>query len=400
MEDDNKLNVEYLAHYYFEWKLPIADIANLYSTAPFKIHHILKKSFPGIEYRKVKSGKLRQVLSKEKLMELHYDKGLPLSEIARMHNSTPRSVHIYMKHLNLTSKKGQRAKEYSSGYKIKIIDIPKDKLYELYYEKEMSLQKIGELYGKPREYIHRRMKKYGFKTRTRSEAWKHRSTGNVYEINRDFFHNWTNEMAYVLGFILTDGNISDDDDSVRIAVKDVEILEKIRIMLASSHPIKHLKEHGTYRFSFAIVSMTERLRELGITSNKSLVVKFPKVPEKFLSHFIRGVFDGDGSVFFEPRSKKSPLRVNFTSGSEEFITTLEGILHAQAGVSKRTIYELHRKSTSYYIRYPHSDSLKFFEYIYAGADESMWLERKYQKFLEGMKSDNIASQKRFNFKNP
>ncbi len=67
MENNNKLDVENLAHYYFEWKLPIAEIANLYSAPPYKIHHILKKSFPDIKYRKVKKGKLRQSLSKEKL---------------------------------------------------------------------------------------------------------------------------------------------------------------------------------------------------------------------------------------------------------------------------------------------------------------------------------------------
>jgi hypothetical protein len=30
MEDNNKLDVENLAHYYFEWKLSIAEIANLH----------------------------------------------------------------------------------------------------------------------------------------------------------------------------------------------------------------------------------------------------------------------------------------------------------------------------------------------------------------------------------
>jgi len=118
MEDNNKLNVENLAHYYFEWKLPIAEIANLYSTAPYKIYYILKKSFPGIKYRKVTKGKLRRVLSKKKLMELHYEKRLPLTEIAKMYNSTYRSLHIYMKHLNLPVRR-TRIKEHSSGYKIK-----------------------------------------------------------------------------------------------------------------------------------------------------------------------------------------------------------------------------------------------------------------------------------------
>jgi hypothetical protein len=70
-----------------------------------------------------------------------------------------------------------------------------------------------------------------------------------------------------------------------------------------------------------------------------------------------------------------------------------------AGLPKRTIYERLQKRMSYYIRYCHEDSLKFFDYIYEGADESMRLERKYQKFLEGMHSGNIPQQKHFSFKN-
>ncbi len=138
-----------------------------------------------------------------------------------------------------------------------------------------------------------------------------------------------------------------------------------------------------YYFGFCRKKMSDRLFELGIIANKSLKVKFPNVPDKFLSHFIRGVFDGDGCVFFEARSKKSPLRVSFVSGSKAFMTALERNLHLNAGLRKRTIYKHHAKNTSYCIRYGHNDSLRFFDYIYEGADESMRLERKYQKFLEG-----------------
>ena len=118
-------------------------------------------------------------------------------------------------------------------------------------------------------------------------------------------------------------------------------------------------------------------------------VKFPTVPDKNLPHFIRGVFDGDGSVYYEPRSKACPLRVSFTSGSKAFMTTLESKLHSHAGLSKKTIYETHRKNSEYYIRYSHKDCLKFFDYIYAGADESIWLDRKHQKFLEGMSKKSL-----------
>jgi hypothetical protein len=175
-------------------------------------------------------------------------------------------------------------------------------------------------------------------------------------------------------------------------------------MLHAGHPVRYDKQIDIFQLKFTRGNMADSLMKLGITSRKSLKVEFPNVPDKFLSHFIRGVFDGDGSVFFEPsrkiplrvsstngsvsfvpRSNKSPLRVSFTSGSKKFITTLESSLHLHAGLPKRTIYKTLRKSMSYYIRYCHTDSLKFFEYIYEGADEPMRLERKYQKFLESIR---------------
>jgi predicted DNA-binding protein YlxM (UPF0122 family) len=403
MENHNKYNIEKLRYYYFEKKLPIAEIANLYSTTPSKIHHILKKSFPDIKYRKVKRGKLRQNLTKEELIELHYNKRMSLSKIAKMYGATYRAVHIYMKKLNLPTNKDIIRREKPTGYKIRKIDLSKEKLYELYYKQKLSMQKIGKLYGKDREYIHRRMRIYGFKSRTKSEAWKHRDTEDLYKINENFFHNWSKEMAYVLGLILTDGNISSDNAQISITMKEGYLLENIKKILKSEHPVKSIKNTDMYYFGFCRNKMRDKLVELGITSNKSLKVNFPDVPDKFLSHFIRGVFDGDGSVFFEPsrkiplrvsstngsvsfipRSNKSSLRVSFTSGSKAFITTLESSLHLHAGLPKRTIYERLQKRMSYYIRYCHEDSLKFFDYIYEGANKSLRIDRKYLKFLEGM----------------
>ena len=261
------------------------------------------------------------------------------------------------------------------------------------------MHKIGELCGVERFHVFRLMRIYGFKSRTRSEAWKHRGTEDVYKINENFFHHWSKEMAYVLGLILTDGNIGTDDNRISITMKEGYLLENIKKILKSEHPVKYDKVKNLCHYGFCRKKMSDRLFELGITRNKSLNAKFPDVPDQFLSHFIRGVFDGDGSVFYEPRSKTYPLRVNFISGSKAFMTALESKLHYHAGLSKRTIYERLQKRMSYYIRYSHKDSLKFFGYIYEGAEESMRLERKYQKFLEGMHSGNIPQQKHFNLKN-
>ncbi len=406
MENHNEYDIEKLRYYYFEKKLPIVEIAKLCSTPYPKMYHILKKSFPNIKYRKVKKETLRQNLTKEELIELHYNKKMPLAEIAKMYGTTYSSVHLYMKHLKLPTNKNIITKEKPTGYKIRKIDLPKEKLYELYYKQKLSLQKIGKLYGKDRFYIYRWMRIYGFEPRTRSEAWKHRGTEGVYKINENIFHNWSNKMAYVLGIILTDGNVATNNGCISISMKEGDHLKKIKKMLNSEHPVKYDKSKDIYYFGFTRKKMSDKLFELGITNNKSLKVEFPDVPDKYLSHFIRGVFDGDGSVFFEPsrkiplrvsstngsvsfipRSNKSSLRVSFTSGSKAFITTLESSLHLHAGLPKRTIYERLQKRMSYYIRYCHEDSLKFFDYIYEGTDESVRLERKYQKFLEGIRKN-------------
>ncbi len=81
------------------------------------------------------------------------------------------------------------------------------------------------------------MRIYGFKSRTKSDAWKHRGTEGKYKINEKFFDNWTNEMAYVLGIILTDGNVGTDNGRISISMKEGEHLKKIKKMLNSEHPV-------------------------------------------------------------------------------------------------------------------------------------------------------------------
>ncbi|MEL3972227.1 LAGLIDADG family homing endonuclease [Rossellomorea oryzaecorticis] len=35
----------------------------------------------------------------------------------------------------------------------------------------------------------------------------------------------------------------------------------------------------------------------GIQPNKSLSIQLPTIPDSYLNHFIRGYFDGDGSIY-------------------------------------------------------------------------------------------------------
>jgi intein/homing endonuclease len=48
---------------------------------------------------------------------------------------------------------------------------------------------------------------------------------------------------------------------------------------------------------------------MGMVPNKSLVLKFPDIPKEMYRHFIRGYFDGDGSLclHINKRGKFQPL---------------------------------------------------------------------------------------------
>lgn len=146
-------------------------------------------------------------------------------------------------------------------------------------------------------------------------------------------------MAYVLGFWFADGYMR-VDKSYRIAFFscDIDILEQIKKALKSSHPIK-LHSDGCWQIILHSKKMYTDLTYLGGTQRKSKTIKFPYMPGRFLRDFVRGYFDGDGSVFFvkyvRTKDKKltKELRTNFTSGSRSFLQSLMAILNQEIGLS-------------------------------------------------------------------
>jgi hypothetical protein len=148
--------------------------------------------------------------------------------------------------------------------------------------------------------------------------------------------------------------------------------------------------------------MREDLNKLGFVEQKSLTLIYPEVPEKYMRHFIRGCWDGDGSIFVSG----GKLRGSYVCGSRKFIEGLVQQLY-KAGIHKikppkdklgsdkmwlqypdgrfpLTIHE-GKRSKYYEIKIDSRDNLeKLFDYFYDGVDESMYLERKFKTFAKGL----------------
>jgi len=119
----------------------------------------------------------------------------------------------------------------------------------------------------------------------------------------------TAEKAYVLGFLYADGynNPEIGKISISLSIYDRDILEKIRRVFKSTAPIQIREAQlikDTSYIGAPIVNLTlhskylsNQLNLLGVKRNKTTILEFPNfMPPKFLKDFVRGYFDGDGSI--------------------------------------------------------------------------------------------------------
>jgi hypothetical protein len=303
--------------------------------------------------------------------------------------------------------------------------LTKEKLKWLYYRENKSLEDIAKEYGCSRPTIMNIMKKYGLIRRGRSKARieaikKGKFDGFEYHtIDEKFFGEWSPEMAWVLGLLFTDGTI--DNTRVAIYSVDIDLLEKIKTLLKSTKPVQkrtqsYDKTKHIYEFGFYREKMRDDLFKLGLQERKSLIMVFPDIPEEYMRHFIRGCWDGDGSIFFD----KNRLVASYISGSKKFIERLVEELY-KIGICKRDPFHIYKKTgerilipitdemnskyqdgrlpliifrdkraNAYYIKVRGKENIdKLFHYFYDGADESMYLTRKYNVFVKGLNLEKI-----------
>lgn len=160
-----------------------------------------------------------------------------------------------------------------------------------------------------------------------------------YDYNRNFFEKIdTEEKAYWAGFIAADGNIRKDFHKLRIElnIQDIKHLEKFRSSIKGNMPIKEwkrLNNHSCY-IEVNSVKICKDLFQYGITPNKSLTleINFEKIPYSLQHHFIRGYFDGDGSLNMYEKNGHELWEINFI-GTKHFLNYIMKFFNKQHKIS-------------------------------------------------------------------
>lgn len=212
------------------------------------------------------------------------------------------------------------------------------------------------------------------------------SMGIKYSSNENFFKKWTPSMAYLLGLIYADGSLEDATylrgRYIRLSSTDKSIISSAKNVLSSEHKIvliKPINPKWKIRYLIRIGSheIYNDLVMLGLYPNKSLTMEFPNMPKKYLSHFTRGYFDGDGHVSVEKQGESlKKLKVIFVSGSLNFLLELSDRLDKELNLKIKKVYS---GSRAYRLAYSTSDSVKIFKYIYKDANGE-YLPRKFAIF--------------------
>lgn len=215
-------------------------------------------------------------------------------------------------------------------------------------------------------------------------------------VNHAFFDQWSDNMAYILGFIWTDGTVADGAANgsgrykihLRCAIKDAHIIHDIRLAMQSTNKIQHFKStpvRGIYMGAPQIgINMCGRriVRSLvdlhGVLPNKSnLDLPFPTVPVEYLPHFVRGVLDGDGTIC----KSGTGFRVVFYA-SHRFSAGLQQAISISTGIQPNKLSRHSRSLTlSLFGWSAISDIMKLRDWLYPSAT-CLCLKRKRAKFDE------------------
>ncbi len=217
-----------------------------------------------------------------------------------------------------------------------------------------------------------------------------------YKVNEGYFEVLNEYSVYWLGFLYADGYVRLKDGrsgTLKLKLKDTDRghIEKFLIDIESNHPIK-CGVDGKSKFCSTSVNsnkMVKRLFELGCVNNKTFKIRLPNLPEYLMSHFIRGYFDGDGSISIV-KNRPNSFVVSVCS-NKNFNQDLIGFL----GFGK--IYESINYSV---IKINKIDEIKKFKnFIYS--ENCIKLDRKFNIFnqiVENYKRDYTKTKNKKKYK--
>lgn len=201
--------------------------------------------------------------------------------------------------------------------------------------------------------------------------------------NNIFENGWSAENAYIFGWIMSDGCLRKEGRNksayaIRICSNDEDIITWLHNQLCDGNKIYRQGKNG-FQIKYRNTESIKFMMDHGLKERKSLDMKFPNVPNVVFGSFLRGYFDGDGSIILRNTCYNTYGQASFTSGSFDFLQKLQDKLSEQ-NIESHLYRDGRVTNSSYYLRIiKRSEIEKLFRLMYFN-DCDVSLKRKYNKF--------------------
>jgi len=212
---------------------------------------------------------------------------------------------------------------------------------------------------------------------------------------------WSQNLAYAIGLIASDGCLSKDGRHIEFTSKDIQLSKTFKKCLG----LKHIKigfKNSSYnkkklysRIQFGDVNFYNFLLSIGLTPAKSKTLGKLEIPKKYFPDFLRGNFDGDGSFYsyWDNRWASSFLfYISFNSASIDYIRWLRENMLELMGIQGHS-YNKSYGSRAYQLKYAKKEAYVVIKSIYHSPHLPR-LERKFEKISKALKIDATNSYAR------
>lgn len=269
------------------------------------------------------------------------------------------------------------------------------------YQEGMSpyqmVEKIPELKGKRPSVIYGILKRRRVSTRrTIVLTDAQRLSRRKYNLNDHYFDKIDSEhKAYWLGFLYADGYVTSLADKIGISLNsyDKKHLERFANEINFTGEVKDYEEKQGYavgeiysRILITSKQMKQSLINAGILEKKTTTLKFPtnqQVPVNLIWHFIRGYYDGDGSLTYG-HVQKNGMQNYFIkiTGTYDMIQNIQKVF--QTNVKEEQRYP-ERGIDNYSITIGGNIQVcRILDSLYNNA--TIYLERKYNRYKQFLTS--------------
>jgi hypothetical protein len=165
------------------------------------------------------------------------------------------------------------------------------------------------------------------------------------------------DLWYIVGLIVTDGNLANDGRHINITSKDESLLlavkEALGLKCGLTKKSRHKEKIKKYFFlQFSDARFYRYLLTLSLHPKKSLTLKSVPIPALYFSDFVRGVIDGDGCITTWVHKQNghiqwaltivsaSPIFINWLKLEIESAYKVKGKLYTRIPEGKNPLYTI------------------------------------------------------------